>query len=379
MRIRSVLCPAIAAATLLAALPASSASEPLNPQLAREVLREIIAIDSTHAKGSTVAAQAIAKRLLAAGFSKDDVQVLTPAPDKGNVVIRLRGRDKAKPVLFVAHLDVVEADPADWSLPPFQLTEKDGFFYGRGVIDIKGEVAALTANLVRLKQERYVPSRDIIVAFTSDEESGGTLNGVEWLLEHRRELIDAEFVMNPDSGGGDYVDGKRSVVRMQTGEKMYATFQLETTNVGGHSSLPSPDNAIYHLAGGLSRLGRFSFPAQLNDTTRAYFARLASKVQGQQAQDMKLLGQGKLDADAVKRVSASTLYASSLRTTCVATMLQAGHAEAALPQRAQATVQCRIFPGDTVSEVQQTLMTVLADPSIQVTVVGTPEPAPASP
>jgi len=364
----------------MAALPvAANAAPDTNAALARDVLREIIAIDSTHAKGSTVVAEAVAARLIAGGFSKEDVQVLTPQPDKGNVVARLRGRGKGKPVLFVAHLDVVEADPADWSLPPFQLTEKDGFFFGRGTIDIKNEVASLVANLIRLKRERFVPARDIIVAFTSDEESGGTLNGVEWLLANHRELIDAEYVVNPDSGGGDFVDDKRSILRFQTAEKIYATYQLETTSPGGHSSLPGHDNAIYQLANGLTRLGQFVFPAQLNDTTQAYFARLSTKAQGQEAVDMKRLGEGNLDPGAVQRLSATPLYGSTLRTTCVATMLQAGHAEAALPQRAKATVQCRLFPSDTVSDVQATLTRVVADPAIHVTVVGEPVPAPASP
>jgi acetylornithine deacetylase/succinyl-diaminopimelate desuccinylase-like protein len=370
--------------TLLASVGSVTAASPVaapspSQQLARGVLAEIIAIGSTHAHGSTVVAQAIAARLIGAGFSQDDVQVLTPKPDKGNVVVRMRGRGKARPVLFVAHLDVVEADPADWSVPPFRLTEKDGFFFGRGVIDIKDEVAILVADLIRLKKERFVPSRDIIVAFTSDEESGGDLNGVEWLLANRRDLIDAELVINPDSGGGDYVNGERSLLRFQTSEKNYATFQLETTNPGGHSSLPERDNAIYQLADGLARLSRFVFPTRLNETTRAYFDRLAAAEHGQVAADMKLLGQGVIDSGAVQRLSATPLYGATLHTTCVATMLQAGHAEAALPQRAQATVQCRLFPTDTVSDVQATLVQVLADPAIHVSVVGEPMPSPASP
>jgi acetylornithine deacetylase/succinyl-diaminopimelate desuccinylase-like protein len=375
---------------LLAALAAGFAAvvvaAPLSPaaianqQLAREILNEIVAIDSTHAHGSTGVAQVLAKRLRAAGFAAEDVQVLTPKPDKGNLVVRLRGRGSARPILFIAHLDVVEADPADWSTPPFQVTEKDGMLYGRGVIDIKGEVSILVANLIRLKREKYVPSRDIIVALTSDEEGGGDLNGVEWLLKNRRELIDAEFVMNSDSGGGDLEDGKRVLLRFQTGEKTYETFHLETTNAGGHSSMPPRENAIYRLTAGLDRLARFEFPVKLNDTTKAFFARLAGlQSDAALAADMRTIGQGVVDPAAAQRLSATPMYNATLRTTCVTTVLRAGEAEAALPQRAQATVQCRLLPGDTVSDVQATLVRVVADPEIKVSAIYKPTAAPASP
>lgn len=379
MQIRTLLLLAslfTSVATTAAPLsPAATAAQ----QMAREVLDEIVAIDSTHARGSTEVAQVLAKRLRDAGFATEDLQVLTPKPDKGNLVVRLRGNGKARPVLFVAHLDVVEADPADWSTPPFKVTEKDGVLYGRGVIDIKNEVAILVADLIRLKREKYVPSRDVIVALTSDEEGGGTLNGVEWLLAHRRELVDAEFVINPDSAGGDLEGGKRTLLRLQTGEKTYVTFHLETTNPGGHSSMPPRENAIYQLTEGLGRLARFEFPAQLNDTTQAFFARLAALEQGQAAADMKLVGQGALDPAALGRLSATPMYNATLRTTCVTTVLHAGEAEAALPQRALATVQCRLLPGETVSNVEATLVKVLAEPAIKLSVVDEPTPAPGSP
>jgi acetylornithine deacetylase/succinyl-diaminopimelate desuccinylase-like protein len=274
----------------------------------------------------------------------------------------------------------VEADPADWSTPPFQVTEKDGVLYGRGVIDIKNEVAILVADLIRLKREKYVPSRDVIVALTSDEEGGGDLNGVEWLLANRRDLIDAEFVINPDSGGGDLDQGRRTLLRFQTGEKTYATFHLETTSPGGHSSMPPRENAIYQLTAGLDRLARFEFPVQLNDTTQAFFARRAALEQDPKvAADMKAVGQGIVDTPAVQRLSATPLYNATLRTTCVTTVLRAGEAEAALPQRAQATVQCRLLPGESVSGAQATLVKVIADSGIKVSAIDNPTEAPGSP
>lgn len=365
---------------LLVAAATLSSAALADPKLAREILDEIVAIDSTHAHGSTRVAQVLEKRLREAGFAAADVQLLTPKSDKGNLIVRLRGTGKAQPVLFIAHLDVVEADPADWSLPPFKVTEKDGVLYGRGVIDIKNEVSILVANLIRLKREKYVPSRDLIVALTSDEEGGGDLNGVEWLLANRRDLIDAEFVINPDSGGGDLDQGRRTLLRFQTAEKTYATFHLETTSPGGHSSMPPRENAIYQLTAGLDRLARFEFPAKLNETTRAFFARRASlEPDPKIAADMKEVGQGIIDPPAVQRLSASPLYNATLRTTCVTTMLHAGEAEAALPQRAQATVQCRLLPGELVSDVQVTLVNVIADSSIKVSAIDHPTEASGSP
>jgi acetylornithine deacetylase/succinyl-diaminopimelate desuccinylase-like protein len=347
-------------------------------QRVREILAELIALDTTHAKGTAVAAERIAERLRAGGFAKEDVIVFTPKAGKGNLVVRLRGRSKAKPVLFVAHLDVVEVEPLDWSVPPFQLTEKDGVFYGRGVFDIKGEVADLVANLLRLRAENYIPKRDIVVALTSDEESGGDLNGIEWLLAQHRELIDAEFVINPDSGGGDLIGERRTDLRFQTSEKYYATFQALVTNPGGHSSLPTHDNAIYRLAEGLTRLGKFNFPAQLTATARGYFGKLALAETGQVAADMGLVAAGVADEAAIARLGASPLYNATLRTTCVATMLQAGHGESALPQRAMATIQCRIMPGEKLEDVQARLNTVFADSGIVVSVQGYPKPSPES-
>jgi acetylornithine deacetylase/succinyl-diaminopimelate desuccinylase-like protein len=366
-------------ASVASAAPLSPAAL-ANQRLAREILEEIVAIDSTHAHGSTGVAQVLEKRLREAGFAAEDVVLLTPKPDKGNLDVRLKGRGKARPVLFVAHLDVVEADPADWSTPPFKVTEKDGVLYGRGVIDIKNEVAILVADLIRLKRENYVPSRDVVLALTSDEEGGGDLNGVEWLLANRRDLIDADFVINPDSGGGDLEQGKRTLLRFQTGEKTYATFHLETTSPGGHSSMPPRENAIYQLTEGLNRLARFAFPVKLNDTTQAFFARVAQlEPNAATSADMKAVGEGVIDSPAVQRLSATPMYNATLRTTCVTTVLQAGQAEAALPQRAQATVQCRLLPADSVSDVQATLVKVLGDPGIKVTAVDNPTAAPASP
>lgn len=374
------MAPAAVSVVSLAAAATLSPAAIGNQKLAREILEEIVAIDSTHAHGSTRVAQVLEKRLRDAGFAREDVQLLTPKPDKGNLIVRFRGSGKARPVLFIAHLDVVEADPADWSTPPFTVTEKDGVLYGRGVIDIKNEVAILVADLIRLQREQYVPSRDVIVALTSDEEGGGDLNGVEWLLANRRELIDAEFVINPDSGGGDLDQGRRTLLRFQTGEKTYATFHLETASPGGHSSMPPRENAIYRLTAGLDRLARFEFPVKLNDTTQAFFARRAAlEPDPKVAADLKAVGQGILEAPAVQRLSTTPLYNATLRTTCVTTMLHAGEAEAALPQRAQATVQCRLLPGESVSDVQATLAKVIADSAIKVSAIDNPTEAPGSP
>lgn len=371
----------LAASNLTSAFAAGLPAQPeAERRRARAILEELIEVDSTHAKGTTRAAQAVAARFLSAGFAPSDVTLLEPEPGKGNVVVRYRGKGSAKPVLFTVHLDVVDADPADWTVPPFELTEKDGTFFGRGVIDIKGEAANLIANLIRLRQERFVPARDVVVAFTSDEEGGGTLNGVKWLLEHRRELIEAEFVINHDSGGGDLVGGERTALRLQTAEKGYTTYELEVTNPGGHSSMPPRENALYRLSAGLVKLAEFEFPARLGATTRTYFARLAARESGQRAHDLKLLGRGSADAAVLERVSASSaVYNATLRTTCVATMLQAGHAENALPLRALATIQCRLLPGDSAKAVQATLASVLADPEIAIRVRTDNPPAPASP
>jgi acetylornithine deacetylase/succinyl-diaminopimelate desuccinylase-like protein len=369
---------------LLTAVPASAQISPADYNRAgREILRELIETNTTHSTGSvTAAAEAMATRLVSAGFPKADVQVVGGAEKKRNLVARYRGAGTGKPVLFIAHLDVVEARRDDWSLDPFKLTEKDGYFYGRGTIDIKGGAATLVAAFIRLRQERWVPDRDLILALTADEE-GGPDNGVAWLLANRRELIDAEYGINVDSGGGELHGGTLTAIQVQAAEKVYASFTLTVKNPGGHSSLPTKDNAIYRLSAGLQRLARFEFPVRMNDTTRAYFDRMAAGAKSNAA-DMRAVSKAPADSAAVKAAAArlsaaSPFYNALLRTTCVATMLQAGHAENALPQTAQATVNCRVLPTEDLASVQQTLQKVLADPQIVVAPIGTPTPSPPSP
>jgi acetylornithine deacetylase/succinyl-diaminopimelate desuccinylase-like protein len=350
-------------------------------QMGRAILKELIETDTTHSTGSTtVAAERLAARLLAAGFPKADVAVVqgTAKGAKGNLVARYRGKGTRKPVVFIAHLDVVEARREDWSMDPFVLTEKDGYFYGRGTLDQKGGAATLVAAFVRLRQEQWVPDRDLILALTADEE-GGTENGVAWLLANRRDLIDAAYSINVDTGGGELRGGKMTALDVQAAEKIYASFSLTVKNAGGHSSLPSKDNAIYRLTAGLQRLAAFEFPVRLTDITRTYFERMAPLSAGRAA-DMRAVAGKKPDLAAAARLATkSPFYNAQLRTTCVATMLQAGHAENALPQTAQATVNCRLLPIDDAAAVQQTLVRVIADSQIVVAPIGTATPSPPSP
>jgi len=350
-------------------------------QLARDVLRQLVDINTTDSVGNTTtAAEAMAARLRAAGFPDADVQVLGPNPRKGNLVARYRGTGTRPPVLLLAHIDVVEAKKEDWSagLDPFTFVERDGYFYGRGSSDDKAMAAIWIANLILMKQDGYQPDRDIIVALTADEE-GGTANGVSWLLENHRTLIDADFCLN-EGGGGQIVDGRYVLNEVQASEKVYQSYQLEVTNPGGHSSLPRKDNAIYHLAKGLARLADFDFPVRLNPITRAFFERTADLEQGQTAADMKAVTRTPPDAAAVARLAeASAYYNAQMRTTCVATMLEGGHAQNALPQLARAVVNCRMLPGSDPKEVEQTLVHVLADDRIAVTPVGQAQPSDPSP
>jgi len=300
--------------------------------LARAVLKELIEINTTDSSGdNTAVAQAMAKRFREAGFPASDVEVVVPAPKKGNVVLRYRGAGKGRPVLFIAHLDVVEARREDWTMEPFKLNEKDGYFYGRGTQDVKGEAALLVTNFIRLKREGFQPDRDLILALTADEEGGRGPDGVEWLLQNRRALIDAEYCLNVDAGGGQAKDGRRILYSVQAAEKGYLSFFLRAKNPGGHSSLPVRDNAIYALSEGLLKVRELQFPENLNEVTRNFFAKSPEK-------------------------SSNPAYENALRrTTCVATLLDAGHADNALPQTAQATVNCRVLPGETQVEVEQRL------------------------
>ena len=351
-------------------------------QMAEDFLRELIEIDTTHSTGNTtVAAEAMAAHLIAEGFAADDVQVLGPSEKKGNLVVRYRGRDSdRKPLLLMAHIDVVEADPADWTLDPFTFTEQDGYYYGRGTTDDKDEAAIHIANLIRLKREGFQPDRDIIVALTADEE-GGDENGVVWLLENHPDLLDAEYALN-EGGGGAIKDGKHVSNGVQASEKVYQSFTLEVTNPGGHSSLPVKDNAIYRLADALVRIRAYDFPVTLNEVTQIFFERSAELEEGDLAAAMRGVLQDPPDPAAAAYLSRTPFYNSRLRTTCVATKLDAGHAENALPQRAQATVNCRVLPGESVDVVQDTLVTVIGDAQVTVTPVAkamTSAPSPLTP
>lgn len=348
-------------------------------KLAHDIYKQLIETNTTESVGNmTTAANEIAERLRAAGFPASDVTALGPDARHGNVVARIHGSGARKPILFIAHLDVVEANRADWSLDPFKLTEQDGFFYGRGTSDIKDGDAILTANFIRLKEEGYKPDRDLILALTSDEE-GGDFNGITWLLEHHRNLIDAEYCINTDGGDFQLKDGKPLLTSIQTSEKLYADYELKVFNKGGHSSLPSPDNAIYHLAGGLVRLSHYQFPVEFNETTRTFFERMSKIEQGTLASELAGAAKNPPDAADIKTLSESPYYNALLRTTCVATRLSGGHANNALPQDASAIVNCRIFPGGTQEATEETLVKVLDDPQIKVTAVAPPHTSPASP
>jgi acetylornithine deacetylase/succinyl-diaminopimelate desuccinylase-like protein len=280
--------------------------------------------------------------------------------------------------LLLAHLDVVEARREDWTFDPFKFTELDGYFYGRGTNDIKSGDALLVANLIRMKQEGFQPDRDIIVALTADEE-GGSFNGVDWLVRNHRDLIDAAYCLNTDGGGGEIKKGKRMLNELQTSEKVYLSFSLEVTNRGGHSSLPEKENAIYRLAEGLERLAKFDFPVKLNETTRSYFEKMSRIESDQTGRDMAAIAVIPPDPQAAERLAATPYYNALMRTTCVATELEAGHAENALPQRARAVVNCRLLPEDSPADVQQTLVRVLADDKITITPLQTPRQGPLSP
>ncbi len=343
--------------------------DPAARTLSRDIFQQLVDINSTDSIGSTtVAAEAMAKRLLDAGFPKEDVVVLGPNSRKGNMVARLKGTGAGKPILLIGHLDVVEARREDWTTDPFQFVEKDGYFYGRGTQDMKSGDAIMVTTFIRMKKEGYKPDRDIILALTADEE-GGKSNGVDWLLKNHRDLIDAEYVLNHDGGGVDLEHGKARSIDIDASEKLYADFQLVVTNPGGHSSLPVPDNAIYHLADALTRLQAYKFPFELNPVTRAYFEALSNVETGQAAADMKAVLQTPPDQAAIARLSKDPSHNSTMHTTCVATRLDAGHANNALPQMAKANVNCRILPGHSREEIRQQLIGIFADPKVTVNYV----------
>jgi len=336
---------------------------------AHEIFKQLIEINTTDSVGNvTTAAEAMAARLRDAGFADKDVIIAGPTARKKNLVARIHGTGKRKPILFIGHLDVVEARREDWTTDPFQFIEKDGYFYGRGTEDMKDGDAILVTNFIRLKKENFVPDRDLILALTADEE-GGSYNGVDWLLKEHREWIDAEYCINLDAGEFERQGGHRLLTAIQASEKVYADFQLESLNAGGHSSVPSSDNAIYHLAAALIRLQRFSFPTEINEITRNYLDKTAQLTAGPVAADLRAAAKEPPSSAAVARLSAIPYYNALLRTTCVATMLTGGHATNALPQMARANVNCRIFPGEDPDTIRKTIERVVGDPQVVVTEV----------
>ncbi len=347
-------------------------------KLTHDIFKELIEINTTHSVGSTTkAAEAMAARLRGAGLEDKDLFIGGPNDRKGNLVATLRGTGKKKPLLLLAHLDVVEALRSDWDTDPFVFQERDGFYYARGASDDKAMASIFVANMIRMKQEKFVPERDIIMALTADEE-GGTDNGVDWLLKNHKDLINAEFAIN-EGGRGQEMEGKKILNGVQLSEKVFQSFKLEVKNRGGHSSQPRKDNAIYRLAKALDNLSRFDFPVNLNDGTRVYFERTSKLESGQLAEDMKEIIKPNPSADAVARLSVFPNYNATMRTTCVATMISGGHAENALPQTATATVNCRILPGEDPEKIKATLVGVFNDTGISVTPLQIARPSPPSP
>jgi len=336
---------------------------------ARSIFKELIEINTTDSVGSvTKASEAMAQRLLAAGFAQKDVIVAGPNERKKNLVVRYHGTGQKKPILFIGHLDVVEARREDWTSNPFEFIEKDGFFYGRGTEDMKEGDAILVESLLRLKREGFVPDRDLILALTADEE-GGDYNGIDWLIKEHHDWIDAEYCINLDGGEFEMLKGKRVLAGLQASEKVYADYHIETTNPGGHSSVPGPDNAIYELAAALLKVQAYSFPVKINEITRNYFAHAATLTTGQLSADLAGVAKEPPDPESIKRLSANAYYNSLLHTTCVATMLSGGHAPNALPQTARANVNCRIFPGEDPEHIRKTLERVIGDAKVSVTIV----------
>jgi acetylornithine deacetylase/succinyl-diaminopimelate desuccinylase-like protein len=369
---------AVASVFTISCVTAENMPPTADQQLAHDIYKEFIEIKSGYTTGATTpVAEAAAARLRRAGFPDSDIYIGGASPTKANLVVRYHGTGQAKPILLLAHIDVVEAKREDWSTDPFQFVEKDGYFYGRGTGDDKAQAAVWVANLIRYKREGFKPNRDIIVALTADEEGGGPYNGVEWLLKNHRDLIDAEYCLN-EGGWGEMRNGKRFSNDIQVAEKYVINFRLEVRNKGGHSSLPVPDNAIYHLAAALQRLSGFGFPLKTNDVTRTYFETLAkidpSPIKG----DLALVGDG--TPERLARIAAvSPGWNATLRTTCVATQIEGGHAKNALPQLAAANVNCRVLPEDSVNYVQDTLTKLIADDQVVIRIEGDPHQGPASP
>jgi acetylornithine deacetylase/succinyl-diaminopimelate desuccinylase-like protein len=390
LRARSHVLALLAASLAAGAIAASAgAQQPaLTPhqRLGREVLRELVETNTAYSAGSTTkAAELLAARFRAAGFPAGDVMVVGPdtgrdAKDR-NLVVRYRGAGRRKPILLIGHLDVVEARRADWVRDPFTLTEHEGYLYGRGTLDMKSSDASWVAALLRMRQEGVVPAGDFVLALTAGEEGGGGYNGMRWILEQRRDLLDAEYALNADMGVGELAHGKPAVFKVLGAEKVVLGLTLTVRNVGGHSSLPVRDNAIYHLARALARIADHDFPARTTSVSRSQLAFAATQERGEVAADLRRVSEGDVpDSAAAARLSArSTLLNATLRTTCVATMIEGGHAGNALPQRATATVNCRVLPGEDPAAVQRRIVEVIGDTAVVVTAPRSPIPSAPSP
>jgi len=378
--IRSMFLAATALATLTMGGVAQAEVRP-DQQTFRGLYKELIEINTTLSEGScTRAAEAMQTRLKAAGYSGSDLQLIVPAdrPKDGALIAVLKGSNpRLKPVMLLAHIDVVEAKREDWERDPFTLIEEDGYFYARGASDDKAQAAIFTDLMIRYRQEGFKPKRGLKLALTCGEETPDTFNGVSYLIKNHRDLMDAEFVLNEGAGGRLDASGNYVSVGIQAGEKVYQDYTLEVTNKGGHSSVPVRDNAIYHLAGALSRLASFDFPVKLNDAVRGNFERMAVIEGGESGAAMAAVVKNPADAAAIAAVARDPARNSMMRTTCVATMVEAGHAPNALPQRARANVNCRILPGESITGVADTLKSVFADDAVKITLVG--EPSPVSP
>jgi acetylornithine deacetylase/succinyl-diaminopimelate desuccinylase-like protein len=365
---------------ILLGLPRTLSAQATEPRtLERDLLKQLVEINtSDSARHTDLAAKAMAARLVEAGLPAEDVRLIEITPGITNLVARYRGSGSgAKPILLMAHIDVVGARREDWSSDPFVFHEDGGYYYGRGSSDNKAGAAMLVASFIRYKREGFVPARDLVIVLTGDEETTG--EGIQGLLEKHRDLMDADFALNTDAGGGELRDGKPVAFSVQTAEKVYLSFQLEVRNKGGHSSVPEMDNAIYRLSAGLGRLARFNFPVRLNETTRAMFRLGAATQPRVLAADMRAVARNG-DAAAARRLSASApYYNAQLRTTCVATRLFAGHADNALPQLARATVNCRLLPDDPPDSAEAVLRRVLADTAIHISRIRPPTLSPASP
>jgi acetylornithine deacetylase/succinyl-diaminopimelate desuccinylase-like protein len=372
----------ICISVLFALVTFASFSLHADERQAQQIFKELVDSNTAPSGGgdTSAAVAGLVKHLKAAGFSNNEITTVSLDEKRVNLVVRYTSANATeRPLLMMAHLDVVEALPEDWSFDPFKMIERDGYFYGRGTVDNKAGAAIIVANLIRLKQEGFQPDRDIIVALTADEESIVVdYNGVRWLLENRPELIDAEYAIN-EGGGGAMRDGESISNNVQASEKVYQSFRLEVTNPGGHSSLPVKENAIYRLADALIRIRAHDFPVGLNDVTRNYFSRSSELEQGELAQAMKGVLLDPPDPSAIAFLSRTPQYNARLRTTCVATLLEGGHADNALPQRAQATINCRILPSDNPQAILETLITVVGDPQVNIKSIYPAIASPSSP